>query len=1111
MRTGWIWTAILAGSLVLPGTPLAAQTEFVYVLSQNATADVSAYTINAATGALISVPGSPFAAGAGLAPGTYSYYQAEIASDPLGRFLFVPTSAGGGRGGVNVFKIDAGGALAAVPGSPFPLNGAAPIGQPRPGPMAADPTGRFLFVGAAERECVGIPTDECGAIHVFSIGSSGSLAEVAGSPYTQTSEVRSLAIDPAGKFLYTRYSAFVINNATGALTPVTGCQQSWGDCPVMADNATGVAMDPRGRFLFKAGPGAPSFRINPVTGELTSTGSPPLPAGAIPAQIAVDPTGRFLYGASPMAAQLYAYRIDEITGALTIIAGTPWPVPGPGTVTVDKSGKFLYVASLSGTVAYSIDPGTGGLTAVAGSPFAAGAHPRSVTTSRRTYSAVTFQGRDPVTQGNWQGVYGQEGKYLPAHYYGSPAYASFRFTNASERLYNYTYTDQRALQMATNPAQRIQSYLEALGTMTFQLNTTDNRVHRVALYFADYSRSGRSVTVRAVDTATGALFDTQVLSSGEYAAGVYLVYLYNGPATLQVINNQPASSGITGMVSGFFWGGDAASSQPLAISFNPVPSPVVGTVALSASTSPQIVKVQYLLDNVPLSGILAGSPFSYPWNSQSGVTNGKHTLCARGLDVANNEVRAYLDVQVNNPVPDYGDRFWAKQTPVHSPGPKQAAAMAYDAARAETVLFRSLAAGSETWVWNGVDWTQRLPAHAPPGNGAMAYDSIRQQIVFFGAGNQTWIWNGIDWTQLSPATSPHTRSYHAMAFDAARGQVVLFGGFYWDSSVVTLNDTWVWDGTNWAQRFPATAPPPAWLHGMVYDQARAEVILFGGGGIPGFNATWAWNGVNWTQKAPATSPPPTAGASMAYHAAARVTVLFTQFDNTTWIWNGITWTQIPTANPGARGGPSMAYDAARMQVVLWGGDQDIETHLNDTWTWNDIPQSVLAAPIGIDTTTRGDWPGASVDGKYIPAHYYGTAPYSSFRIANTNERLWNYTTTDARALHLVNNATQRIQSYWEALGTMSFQLSTTDNQMHSIGIYFCDYTNAGRSVTVKAVDTATGAVLDVQGLVNYMPGIYLRYNYRGPVTIQVINNRPPAAGVTATVSGFFWSPAGQAP
>jgi hypothetical protein len=41
------------------------------------------------------------------------------------------------------------------------------------------------------------------------------------------------------------------------------------------------------------------------------------------------------------------------------------------------------------------------------------------------------------------------------------------------------------------------------------------------------------------------------------------------------------------------------------------------------------------------------------------------------------------------------------------------------------------------------------------------------------------------------------RDQHAMAYDAARGQVVLFGGVGYSG---TLNDTWVWDGTNWVEK-----------------------------------------------------------------------------------------------------------------------------------------------------------------------------------------------------------------------------------------------------------------------------------------------------------------------
>ena len=53
----------------------------------------------------------------------------------------------------------------------------------------------------------------------------------------------------------------------------------------------------------------------------------------------------------------------------------------------------------------------------------------------------------------------------------------------------------------------------------------------------------------------------------------------------------------------------------------------------------------------------------------------------------------------------------------------------------------------------------------------------------------TWEWDGTAWTQRSPASAPSPQQGHAMAYDAARGRVVLFGGH--DS--FRRGDTWEWD------------------------------------------------------------------------------------------------------------------------------------------------------------------------------------------------------------------------------------------------------------------------------------------------------------------------------
>src|SRR2546426_924786 len=84
-----------------------------------------------------------------------------------------------------------------------------------------------------------------------------------------------------------------------------------------------------------------------------------------------------------------------------------------------------------------------------------------------------------------------------------------------------------------------------------------------------------------------------------------------------------------------------------------------------------------------------------------------------------------------------------------------------------------------------------------------------------------------NWVLKSPVSSPPPRSAHSLAYDAARGQVVLSGGSH-GGFAGTTSDTWVWDGTNWTQKSPANSPGPIRLHAMTYDTDRGQVVLFGG-------------------------------------------------------------------------------------------------------------------------------------------------------------------------------------------------------------------------------------------------------------------------------------------
>ena len=303
---------------------------------------------------------------------------------------------------------------------------------------------------------------------------------------------------------------------------------------------------------------------------------------------------------------------------------------------------------------------------------------------------------------------------------------------------------------------------------------------------------------------------------------------------------------------------------------------------------------------------------------------------------------------------------WTQKFPATNSQFGYYSAMAFDSAHSQVVLFGGIdssvftafpAYSNETWTWDGSMWTKQSPANTPPARCCfgMAYDAARGQVVIFGGAGpggfltDTWVWDGVNWTQK--ASGPGPSLHMGMTYDAARQQVVLFGGS--TGTPTPSGDTWVWDGAAWTQKFPPHNPGLRSNFRLAYDSSRQQVVLFGGWNGSGLvNETWIWDGVDWTQKFPLTSPSPRQDYALAYDANLSRVVLFsgiqpncTPVDNLTWTWDGTNWTQeAPAVNPPGRGGATAAYDSARGQVVLFGGNTCSQV-FTDTWVESALPSS----------------------------------------------------------------------------------------------------------------------------------------------------------------------------
>ena len=363
-----------------------------------------------------------------------------------------------------------------------------------------------------------------------------------------------------------------------------------------------------------------------------------------------------------------------------------------------------------------------------------------------------------------------------------------------------------------------------------------------------------------------------------------------------------------------------------------------------------------------------------------------------------------------------GQETWSLQSPATKPLNRFDFGLVYDSDQQKTIMFGGEAWNfvvgnpfvyGDTWMWSSGNWTRLSPATSPEPryNFAMAYDPAQKQILLYGGIDlsgelftNTWAWNGNTWTQLA-TTGPPGRQGLAMAYDPISGKIILFGGF--DSNVGWYGDTWTWDWTtnSWSQLNPTATPTARWVHRMVYDQARQQIMLFGGAGpTPGaisgtsiFNDTWTWNGTTWVQQSPITSPPNRYRHAMAYDPPSSQVIVFGGVVNNncgadTWAWSGFNWTQLlPTTSPTCKEGAAMDYDVPTGQIVLFGGAGSAPA--DETWLFGNSTQTAVTinVPTGIQFTFAGTIYTGSQTINIAPGSY--TVAVNSPQAAGTGTQL----------------------------------------------------------------------------------------------------------------------------
>ena len=190
-----------------------------------------------------------------------------------------------------------------------------------------------------------------------------------GSPFKSGERTRCLTIHPSGKFVYASnaytndISAYRIDQSTGVLTELSSSpfpageagpfDDTYAKLPDVVGNKGGmpyyIDAHPSGKFVYVTNWASASvsvFRVNEVTGDLTLVGLPK-ETGLTPYAVAVHPSGKFVMTSTWGGNDIYVYTVNLDTGELEHVEGSPFATLGikPVDINFNSDGTLAYVAN----------------------------------------------------------------------------------------------------------------------------------------------------------------------------------------------------------------------------------------------------------------------------------------------------------------------------------------------------------------------------------------------------------------------------------------------------------------------------------------------------------------------------------------------------------------------------------------------------------------------------------------------------------------------------------------------------------------------------------------------------------------------------------------------
>lgn len=298
----------------------------------------------------------------------------------------------------------------------------------------------------------------------------------------------------------------------------------------------------------------------------------------------------------------------------------------------------------------------------------------------------------------------------------------------------------------------------------------------------------------------------------------------------------------------------AATSTPLAepsagvslpATSSPAPAPSAAP-APAARSRPGMVwdpvhQVVLLYGGASAKGELADT---WTWDGQAWLRKAESSPPGPGGSLAFDAARGQAVLLNGAGTWTWDGGAWTRQHPLHPPpsvGP-----LAYNPSLGVVVLVAGKAGGDGTWTWNGSDWSRVQGIDANPAGGALVYDARTARLLEID--RATWAFVGLRWSQLGDVPAGMPTIGLAAAYAGSVNRPVAYGG---DPAQGGAGDQlWTWDGNSWKAMAAEGRPAGRSLAGLAFDAKRGELLLFGGQGPAGYlGDTWTWKpDAGWTRK-----------------------------------------------------------------------------------------------------------------------------------------------------------------------------------------------------------------------------------------------------------------------